>query len=120
MWPAAVQPHPRTRGTAEARTSHACLLARVGTLYHVHGRTQREIADETRASRPTVSRLLREARETGIVRISVSPPPGLAIALESELEERFGLAAVRVVGSAAGAPPAWRRRDVGAAAAADL
>jgi DNA-binding transcriptional regulator LsrR (DeoR family) len=53
-------------------TLHARLLARVGMLYYVHGKTQREIADEVGISRPCVSRLLREARDAEIVRIDVA------------------------------------------------
>ena len=71
---------------ASART-----LAKVGALYYLRGQTQQEIAGRLGVSRPTVSRLIREARERGIVQITVAHVDGLAADLEGALEERFGL-----------------------------
>ncbi|MDO4919364.1 sugar-binding transcriptional regulator [Kocuria sp.] len=65
-------------------------LFRAAWLYYEEGATQAQVAADLEVSRPTVSRLLAEARRRGIVRISVvrpsSPPLGdLARALESHL-----------------------------------
>jgi DNA-binding transcriptional regulator LsrR (DeoR family) len=67
------------------------LLAKVGALYYLRGQTQQQIADRLRVSRPTVSRLLKEARNRGIVQITVAHVDGLALDVEGKLEEAFGL-----------------------------
>jgi deoxyribonucleoside regulator len=85
----------------------ACLLAQVGALYYLDGRTQADIAELLGLSRPKVSRLLCAAREAGIVRIVVNPPPRLPVGLETELET-FDES------------PDLTRRQLGIAAAADL
>jgi DNA-binding transcriptional regulator LsrR (DeoR family) len=94
------------------------LLSKVSTLYYLRDQTQQEIADRLRLSRPAVSRLLREAQDQGIVQITISPPRGLHIDLESRLEERFGLGVVRVVPAEPGTSPDLLRRQIGAASAA--
>src|SRR5215213_2455070 len=96
------------------------LLSKVATLYYLRDETQQEIAERLHISRPKVSRLLQEAQEQGIVRITISPPTGLHLALETELETRFGLEEVQVVEVEAGHPAEVRRRQVGSAAAAYL
>jgi DNA-binding transcriptional regulator LsrR (DeoR family) len=67
------------------------LLAKVGALYYLRGQTQQQIADRLRVSRPTVSRMLKEARNRGIVQITVAHVDGLALDVEGKLEEAFGL-----------------------------
>ncbi|MBV9880234.1 MAG: sugar-binding transcriptional regulator [Gemmatirosa sp.] len=96
------------------------LLSKVSTLYYLRDQTQQDIAERLRISRPTVSRLLQEARDQGIVQITVAPPRGLHIELETRLEDRYGLEAVQVASGEAGQDPALLRRQVGVAAAAYL
>ena len=96
------------------------LLSKVSTLYYLRDQTQQEIAERLRLSRPAVSRLLRDAQIQGIVQITISPPRGLLIDLESRLEERYGLEVVRVVAMEPGTSPDLVRRQIGAAAAAYL
>ena len=96
------------------------LLSKVSTLYYLRDQTQQEIAERLRLSRPAVSRLLRDAQNQGIVQITISPPRGLLIDLESRLEERYGLEVVRVVAMEAGTSADLVRRQIGAAAAAYL
>lgn len=96
------------------------LLSKVSTLYYLRDQTQQEIAERLRLSRPAVSRLLRDAQIHGVVQITISPPRGLHIDLESRLEERFGLGVVRVVAVDQGTSPELLRRQIGAAAAAFL
>lgn len=93
------------------------LLGKVSALYYLRQHTQQEIAERLRVSRPTVSRLLREARELGYVQITVASPRGLHLDLETSLEERFHLKTVHVVEGAAGQSADLLRRQLGAAAA---
>jgi DNA-binding transcriptional regulator LsrR (DeoR family) len=96
------------------------LLSKVSTLYYLRDQTQQEIAERLRLSRPAVSRLLRDAQTHGIVQITISPPRGLHIDLESRLEEQFGLGVVRIVPTEPGTGADLLRRQIGAAAAAFL
>src|SRR6476620_3765999 len=50
------------------------LLGKVSALYYLRDQTQQEIAERLRLSRPTVSRLLRDARDLGFVQITVASP----------------------------------------------
>lgn len=67
------------------------LLNKVSRLYYEQNLTQQAIAERLHLSRPKVSRLLRQAREEGIVQITVHPPPGIYSQLEEQLETQFGL-----------------------------
>jgi DNA-binding transcriptional regulator LsrR (DeoR family) len=96
------------------------LLSKVSTLYYLRDQTQQQIAERLRLSRPAVSRLLRDAQNQGIVQITISPPRGLLIDLESRLEERYGLEVVRVVAMESGTSADLVRRQIGAAAASYL
>ncbi len=93
------------------------LLGKVSALYYLRHHTQQEISERLRVSRPTVSRLLREARDLGYVQITVASPRGLHLDLETNLEEMFKLQTVRIVESAAGQSVDLLRRQLGAAAA---
>ena len=93
------------------------LLGKVSALSYLRHHTQQEIAERLRVSRPTVSRLLREARELGYVQITVASPRGLHLDLETSLEERFHLKTVHVVEGAVGGSADLLRRQLGAAAA---
>jgi DNA-binding transcriptional regulator LsrR (DeoR family) len=73
------------------KTTYQRLLAKVGSLYYEKGLTQQEISDQLQLSRPKVSRLLREAQNSGLVQITVRSPLGIYTNLESLLEQRFGL-----------------------------
>ena len=96
------------------------LLSKVSTLYYLRDQTQQEIAERIGLSRPAVSRLLRDAQAHGIVQITISPPEGLHLDLETRLEERFGLAVARVVPVETGTSAELLRRQIGATAAAFL
>ncbi|MEZ0342016.1 sugar-binding transcriptional regulator [Mycobacterium sp. pV006] len=103
------------------------LALRAATLYYLDGLTQAQIATRLGVSRPTAGRLVARAKARGLVRIEVVVPSDLRDDLhaeeERELEERFGLTEVVVVGhgadvSGAGRPAAFA--GVGRAAAALL
>jgi DNA-binding transcriptional regulator LsrR (DeoR family) len=72
-------------------------LARAAQLYFVEERPQDEVAEVLRTTRSNVSRMLKQAREQGIVRIVVEFPTRRAEGAEHALVERFGLTAARVL-----------------------
>ncbi len=75
----------------------ARLMTKVARLYHEQGVRQPEIADRLNISQPRVSRLLKRAVETGIVRTTVISPPGVFGELESEIERAYDVREVVVV-----------------------
>ena len=60
-------------------------------MYYEDGLDQHDIAAAVGYSRPTVSRLLAEARKRRIVRFSISHPLERALECEERLRRRFGL-----------------------------
>lgn len=74
------------------------LMIKIAKLYYESGLTQETIADHMRLSRPKVSRLLHEARQKGVVKISILQESGDFSELEQLLENRFGLLEV-VIGN---------------------
>jgi DNA-binding transcriptional regulator LsrR (DeoR family) len=70
---------------------HLRLLAKVARMYHERGMGQPQIAQELSISQPRVSRLLKQAVDSGIVTTVVSLPPGVYTELEEELQRRYGL-----------------------------
>ncbi len=78
------------------------LLAQVATLYYDLGKSQQEIASQFDLSRSNVSRMLKEARERGIVEIFIHHPLRRVTRLEQQLCERFGLREAGVVESILG------------------
>ena len=60
-------------------------------LYYEEGLTQNEIAVEMGISRPTVNTYLSEARDAGIVDISISYNRMRGLSLAAQLSEHFGL-----------------------------
>jgi deoxyribonucleoside regulator len=73
------------------------LLLDVATYYYEQQCTQEEIAQRIKTSRSTVSRLLEEARERGIVHIKINHPWQRKHELEQRLVVRFGLREARVL-----------------------
>ena len=71
--------------------SRTDLLIRVSELYYEQDLSQHEIAKLLGISRPTVSRLLDEAKETGIVEIKVNSPIRKDPALSLRLRDRLHL-----------------------------
>lgn len=77
------------------------LITKVARLYHEQSITQAEIGRRLNLSQAKVSRLLARARDAGIVRTVVTPPPGMSVDLEDALQERYGLSDAVVVEDAA-------------------
>jgi DNA-binding transcriptional regulator LsrR (DeoR family) len=67
------------------------LMIKIAKLYYESGLTQDTISQRLRLSRPRVSRLMQEALEQGIIKISIAQEPGSYAELEQKVETRFGL-----------------------------
>jgi DNA-binding transcriptional regulator LsrR (DeoR family) len=74
-----------------ARSDELRLIARVARMYHLDDIKQAEIARRLRISQAGISRLLKRARDEGIVRIAVEAPSGTFPELEDRLRRRFAL-----------------------------
>ncbi|WP_221929922.1 sugar-binding transcriptional regulator [Fodinibius sediminis] len=86
-------------------------------MYYDQNLNQQEIANRLHLSRPKVSRLLKQAREEGIVRISVISPSDSFMELEKALEKKFGLREALIVDADAQISEPSLKREVGSAAA---
>lgn len=73
------------------------LLHRAASAYYLDGLRQAEIADKLGVSRPSVSKLLAEARRIGMVRFEVLDVPSVDLsALALEVRELLGIETVRI------------------------
>ena len=68
-------------------------MYRAAVLYYVQGESMDAIARQLGVSRSTVSRSLKQARDTGIVRISLTHPRDASSDVEQEFSNRFGVRA---------------------------
>lgn len=69
----------------------------VAHLYYEQELSQNQIAAQLNISRPTVSRLLKSAKEQGLVRIQIMDPLESAEVLEQRISEKYGVGEVHVV-----------------------
>lgn len=67
------------------------LLAYVAELYYERGLSQKEIGAIVGVSRPTVSRLIEEAKSQGIVKIIIDTPISNNVKLSNKLRKTFNL-----------------------------
>src|SRR5579859_2508800 len=111
----AVRPRPVSAEDAE-------ILASIAEDYYVNGDNQDAIATRHQISRSYVSRLLRRARDLGIVEISVRRNVRRDAALETALRDRYGLARCMVVANDGAGPDLVLRRagQVGASLLAEV
>lgn len=72
------------------------MIGRVARLHYEHGLTHQQIADRLGVSRVKVTRMLAEARRTGVVEIRVHSDEPLFTDLEEALAEHAGLAHVQL------------------------
>jgi DNA-binding transcriptional regulator LsrR (DeoR family) len=105
---------PRTNDAINIR-----LISKVSSMYYNQEYNQQEIADRLQLSRPKVSRLLKQARQQGIVQISVIAPSGNFMKIEEALEKKFGLQEVLIV-DVENSDAKAIKRQIGAAAASYL
>jgi DNA-binding transcriptional regulator LsrR (DeoR family) len=92
------------------------LITRVTKMYYELGSSQAEIATRLSLSQSTVSRLIRRAREEGIIRFNIHIPAGVNVDLEEKLIARYSLKDAVVVDSIA-QDEAQLMHDLGSAAA---
>lgn len=73
------------------------VLLKVAELYYIDRMNQNDIASIIGVSRPSISRMLEEARETGIVKISIEAPFEHNYKLTRQLNEKFELKDIVVI-----------------------
>ncbi len=93
------------------------LLATVASLYYVLSQSQSDIAKRLDISTSKVSRLLREAREKGIVDIRIRMPIPRDIRLEQQLVDQFNLKDAYVLQTSGGDSSTTRLEAIGQLAA---
>jgi deoxyribonucleoside regulator len=76
---------------------HIQLLAEIAQLYYEQDLDQAEIAKRKGVSRSSISRLLTEARELGVIEFRINFPIRRHQALEEQLANYFGLESVSVL-----------------------
>ncbi len=79
------------RRPAEWGDVPADVLVEIASLYYYQDITQEELSRRFSLSRAKVSRLLKRAREDGIVEIRVHQHPGVSNELEQEFVAQFGI-----------------------------
>jgi len=67
------------------------LLTEISVAYYQDGATQEEISKKFSVSRAKVGRMLKQARDEGIVEITVKYHPVFSAKIEQRLVERFGV-----------------------------
>ncbi|CAH0535102.1 Transcriptional regulator LsrR [Vibrio stylophorae] len=77
--------------TPEEIQADTNLLTQIAVAYYQEGETQEAISQKFQLSRAKVGRLLKQAREQGIVEITVKYHPVFSAKLEQQLIERFKL-----------------------------
>ncbi len=93
------------------------LIVRITRMYYEQNLNQPQIAKHLGISQATVSRALQRAREEGIVRFSISVPPGIYSDLEESLIQKFNLRDAIVVDVHEDDDERIIEREIGAAAA---
>lgn len=73
------------------------LAVKICWYYYMLGLTQQEVADRVGTNRVRVNRLLAEARQRGLVQITINSRLADYVALEQRLIERYGLTSACVV-----------------------
>jgi deoxyribonucleoside regulator len=96
--------------------SDVATLVHVSRLYYELGETQSQIAELLGVTRPQVSKLLKQARNEGIVEIRIHDRPEVESAAAGELRSRYRLREVHLAPALNG-PEDLTRRSVGRLAA---
>ncbi|MEZ5753769.1 MAG: sugar-binding transcriptional regulator [Paracoccaceae bacterium] len=86
-----------TRRRNLAQVSGENAVIQVAWMYYQDGRNQQEIAETLGISRATVVNYLQEAREKGLIRITLAAPAFTTHRLALELTGRFGLRGAYVI-----------------------
>lgn len=93
------------------------LAVRVARMYYQWDMKQSDIAKRLGLSQPTISRLLQQAKQNGVVRISVTAPQGVYTELEEDLLRRYRLRDAVVVDCSSDQDDRMIEREIGGAAA---
>ena len=96
------------------------LMSKISSMYYDQEYNQQEIADRLHLSRPKVSRMLKQARDQGIVQITVVTSGNNFVELEHALEKKFGLKEAVLVESDTDMSDEIIKRQIGSAAAGYL
>lgn len=67
------------------------LMARAAWLYHIGGLNQEAVANRLGTTRARVNKMLSEARETGLVSVSIAPGNIGLLEIENKIKARYGL-----------------------------
>ncbi|MGN7939102.1 sugar-binding transcriptional regulator [Virgibacillus sp. 6R] len=94
-------------------------IIEVARLYYQLDYSQQEIAKKLDVSRPTVSRLLKQAKDTGIVEVKIHNPVEAGEVLTERLKEKFGLKEV-IIASVSEYDHTFIKRHLGEVAASYL
>lgn len=91
--------HIRPPDFADADTVNADdqLNIRIAWYYYVTDMTQQQIADRFGITRARVNKALAASRENGVVQIRINSPLASCVALEHQLQDRYGLQRAVVV-----------------------
>ena len=73
------------------------LLVKIAEMYYQENKTQSQISKELGIHRTTISRLLKQSREEGIVQITIKYDKAGTYSVEKQLESTFGLQKAIVV-----------------------
>ncbi len=84
------------RPKAEILDTEEQMLVRIAFACEIQGLTQAQAAEAFGLTRLRVNKALSEARDRGIVRVSINSPLGACVALEQQLVKRFGLSSATV------------------------
>ena len=94
------------------------LVTEIAVLYYLQKMNQEDLSKRYNTSRSTISRLLKQAHEAGVVEINVRASPNVALDLEVEFQRRFGLS--RLLCAVDRPDPDAQRTDVAALVASYL
>lgn len=94
------------------------LLIKIARMYYLNDMTQSEISKSLGIYRTSISRLLKKARDEGVVQIKIIDEGGSNIELESRMEKIFGLKKVIIAESEAELSTDAKKKAVARAGAA--
>lgn len=81
----------------EVYNQSQCIISRVAFLYYIEEKSRAEISEITGISASTISRLLKRAKEEGMIQTSMAEPYLTCNRLETQLMLQYGLKRVIVV-----------------------
>lgn len=89
------------------------LIVQVATLYYKEKLTQAQVAKKLHLSRPTVSQMLNEARERGIVTITIHHPDSNLYSQQFSISEKYNLSTVLIANNSTSTNSETIKKDLG-------